>query len=108
MKYLPLLALLTPVLAACPAPDTRRFPDLPGAGAEAVTLNGRMANWVYTGPQGCYGLITDGSTVVQLWMDALACGDVDITAGEPVSVNVTHVKGKDYGPWQTYAIKGFN
>lgn len=108
MKYLPVLALFTTLLAGCPASDTGRFPALPRGGGEHVTLNGRMADWVYTGSPGCYGLITDGSTVVQLWMDALACGGLEIAAGEPVSVNVTHVKGKEYGPWKTYAIESFN
>lgn len=108
VKRFPALVLCTTVLAACSASDAERFPALPTSAAEQVTLNGRLADWVYTGPDGCYGLITDGSTVVQLWMDALACGDREVPLGEPVSVDITYVKGKAYGPWKTYTIKAFN
>lgn len=115
MKYALSIAALCAVLAACSdsapggaAYSGDSFPDLPTSNTDMTTLEGLMTSWKYEGSTGCYGTISDGNTVVQLWMDALSCGDQNVKENEQVSIDVIFAEENQYGPGKTYTIIYFN
>ena len=83
------------------------FPSLPTSSSERVQLKGKMAFWMYEGDAGCYGTITDGSSEVELWIDADSCGEREYPENEDASVEVTFNSENQYGPGKTYTITNF-